>query len=69
MTSFQKVADLDPPHLGPNGERFAVLAIYPTQRVGDGCRAIVVSLHHKRSDAERAATIPATGHAPTEGEG
>lgn len=48
MRPYLVVADLDPPHAP-----FAVLSIDPTQRVGTGCKAVVVSLHQTREEAER----------------
>ena len=48
MRPYLVVADLDPPHAP-----FAVLSVDPTQRVDGGCRAIVLSLHSSREDAEK----------------
>lgn len=63
MRPFRQVADLEPPHLGPNGERFAVIEIDPSQRVGTGCRAVVLSLHHERLTAEMIAQTGERGTA------
>ncbi len=51
MKPYLVVADLDPPHAP-----FAVLSIDPTQRVGTGFKAVVVSLHQTREEAEREIT-------------
>jgi len=53
MKKYREIADLDPPHRGVNGERFAVIEIDPSQRAEGGCRATVISLHHDRDAAER----------------
>lgn len=47
MRPFQCIADLE------NGG-FAILSVDPTQRVDGGCRAIVLSVHDTRDEAERA---------------
>lgn len=47
MKPFLAVADID-------DGTFAVLSIDPTQRVGTGCKAIVMSVHETRRDAETA---------------
>lgn len=38
----------------PKAEPFAVLAVDPSVRVGEGVLAVVVSLHWTREEAERA---------------
>lgn len=44
------VADLEGE--GPNGEKFAVFAVYPSRRAeGGGCVGVIVSLHHDRKAA------------------
>lgn len=50
MRPFLVVADLT----SPKAEPFAVLAIDPTIKVGDGVQAIVMSLHWTRAEADRA---------------
>lgn len=46
---FFEVASLQPP-----SDPFAVVAIYPDRRAGDGCVCIVQSLHQHEDDAEAA---------------
>lgn len=48
MKPYLVIADMDPPHAP-----FAVLSIDPSQRVGAGVKAVVVSLHQTREEAER----------------
>lgn len=48
MKPYLVIADLDPPHAP-----FAVLSVDPTQRVDGGCKAIVLSLHYSREEAEK----------------
>lgn len=50
MRPFLEIAELttDQP------EKFAVLSIDPTQPNGDGCRAVVMSLHFTHEDARTA---------------
>lgn len=45
MKPFQCIADLD------NGT-FAILSVDPTQRIDGGCKAIVLSVHDTRQEAE-----------------
>ena len=52
MTPFLAIAELTEEAAGTLGERFAVLAIDPTRRVGEGCEATVLSLHHSREAAQ-----------------
>lgn len=49
MRPFQCVADMD------DGS-FAVLSVDPTKRVDGGCKAIVLSVHETREQAEAAIT-------------
>lgn len=51
MSPFLAIADI------ADGT-FAIVAIDPTKRVGDGCSAIVQSLHKTRSEAEQALASP-----------
>jgi len=51
MSPFLAIADL-------TDGTFAVVAIDPTRRVGDGCAAIVQSLHHTRDGAVSAIEGP-----------
>lgn len=48
MKPYLVVADLEPPHAP-----FAVLSIDPSKRIGSGCKAVVISLHETREEAER----------------
>lgn len=48
MRPFLVIADLEPPHAP-----FAVLSIDPTQHVDGGVKAVVVSLHWTREEAEK----------------
>lgn len=52
---FYEVATLQPP-----SAPFAVVAIYPDRREGNGCACIVQSLHHDEVEANeaRAALAP-----------
>ncbi|GGD58661.1 hypothetical protein [Croceicoccus mobilis] len=50
MRPFLVVADLDK----PTAEPFMVLSVDPTKRVDGGCKAIVMSLHWTREEAEAA---------------
>lgn len=58
MRPFLAVANL-------NDGGFAVVAIDPTKRVGNGCSAIVQSIHVTRGDAETA--IRQLAASPTDG--
>ena len=57
MRPFLQIADLtiDQP------DRFAIVSIDPTQREGDGCRGVIVSLHATRADAEAALSAHGDG--------
>ncbi len=60
MSPFLCVVDL----INPKAEPFAVLAVDPTVRVGNGVRGIVQSFHWTRESAEAAITPgPVTGEA------
>ena len=48
MRPYLVVCDLT----NPQAEPFAVLSIDPTQREGNGCKAIVMSLHWTRAEAD-----------------
>jgi len=47
MRPFLAIADMD-------DGTFAVLAIDPTKRIGNGCKAIVQSVHSTRESAAKA---------------
>jgi hypothetical protein len=49
---YYEVATLQPP-----SAPFAVVAIYPDQRDGAGCKAIVKSLHQTEVEAESARAV------------
>lgn len=50
MRPFLAVARLD----NPAAEPFVVISVDPTQREGNGCKAIVMSVHWTEGEAEEA---------------
>ncbi len=53
MSIYFQVAELT----SKSGPKFAVLKIDTARWLGDGCEAIVVSLHHDRTEADKDAAI------------
>ena len=41
-----------------SGERWAVIAVDPSKRAGDGCEGIVQSFHHSEYRAQEACSDP-----------
>ena len=52
MKPYLVTATLD----NPAAEPFVVLSVDPTERVDGGCKAIVISTHWTRAEAEAAIT-------------
>jgi hypothetical protein len=52
MRPYQVIGELET----GQRDRFAILSIDPTQREGNGCKAIVLSLHPTREEAFSALT-------------